>query len=224
MLQESFLCDGFIVVPEIYSTATCADFAAQVALTDHSSAGTRSLLSWEWCAAIVDDLRQHPHLSPLIPPDFAAVQCTYFEKSQSRNWLVSIHQDLSIPVAHRVAHPELQGWSEKEGSLFVQAPEALLSQMLAVRLHLDPCQPEDGALRVIPRSHLLGRISPEAAAQLRKSSEEVICAVEQGGVLVMRPLLLHASSKSTGQGLRRVLHFLFAPQNILYGLQWQQAV
>ena len=65
--------------------------------------------------------------------DAVAVQCTYFEKSADRNWLVPIHQDLAIPVARRVEHPALRGWSHKEGSLFVQPPADVLAQLVAVR-------------------------------------------------------------------------------------------
>jgi hypothetical protein len=43
-------------------------------------------------------------------------------------------------------------------------------------------------------------------------------------VLVMRPLLLHASSKATSLTPRRVLHFLFGPPSLPLGLEWQWAV
>lgn len=53
----------------------------------------------------------------LIPAGHVAVQCTYFEKSVDKNWLVPIHQDLSIPVRERGDRPALCGWSENEGAL-----------------------------------------------------------------------------------------------------------
>ena len=105
----------------------------------------------------------------LIPAGHVAVQCTYFEKSASRNWLVPIHQDLSIPVARRVDAPGLRGWSQKEGALFVQAPVELLAQLVAVRVHLDACGADDGPLRVLPGSHRLGLVAPEAAVLARNA-------------------------------------------------------
>jgi hypothetical protein len=45
-----------------------------------------------------------------------------------------------------------------------------------------------------------------------------------GAVLLMRPLLLHASSKASGSGLRRVLHLLFAPRALPHDLRWHHAV
>jgi hypothetical protein len=40
----------------------------------------------------------------------------------------------------------------------------------------------------------------------------------------MRPLALHTSSKATGTGRRRVLHVVFGPPELPFGLQWQHAV
>lgn len=153
-----------------------------------------------------------------------AVQCTYFEKSAGQNWLVAMHQDLSIPVAERVSGSGLQGWSEKEGELFVQPPTAVLERLVAVRLHLDECSPTDGPLRVVPGSHTSGRLGPDAASRRRDLHGEVVCTARRGDVLVMRPLLLHASSKAHGTSRRRVLHFLFGPRHLPLGLAWRHAV
>nr|WP_245213050.1 phytanoyl-CoA dioxygenase family protein [Rhizobacter sp. AJA081-3] len=189
-----------------------------------SLAGSRALLAEPWCAALSQTVRAQLTLSKLIPANFVSVQCTYFEKSTSRNWLVPIHQDLSIPVAHRVEDSTLSGWSVKEGSLFVQPPCSVLAELVAVRVHLDPCSANDGPLRVIPGSHTFGPTSPESAVAARRAGTEVACTCEQGAALVMRPLLLHSSSKATGTSKRRVLHFLFGPPQLPFGLTWQIAV
>ncbi|HEU4922583.1 MAG TPA: phytanoyl-CoA dioxygenase family protein, partial [Burkholderiales bacterium] len=116
------------------------------------------------------------------------------------------------------------GWSEKEGELFVQAPRELLDRLVAVRLHLDPCQEEDGPLQVVPRSHALGILAADASLRTRSELGSRACIAGIGDALVMRPLLLHASSKSSGSGLRRVLHFLLAPRELPFGLRWRHAV
>lgn len=223
MNPESFPADGFALVPGVLAAAQCAAIASRIQ-PDSASAGTRCLLPQAWCAALAGRLRLHPALSRLIPADHVAVQCTYFEKSAACNWLVPIHQDLSVPVASRVDAPGLRGWSDKEGALFVQAPAELLAQLVAVRLHLDVCGRDDGAVRVVPGSHRQGLIAPEAAVLMRSATAEVTCEAAPGDALVMRPLLLHASSKATGQSRRRVLHFLFGPRVLPHGLAWRQAV
>jgi hypothetical protein len=224
MDPTAFTTQGFALVPQVLGSAECESIASRLAAISPDSAGTRGLLSQPWCQALAANIRRHPLLAPLVPADFAAVQCTYFEKSASRNWLVPVHQDLSIPVAARVAHAGLGGWSEKEGSLYVQPPVELLQQLVALRLHIDACGAEDGPLRVLPGSHLQDKMEAQAVAAARQAQAEVICTAERGGVMAMRPLLLHASSKSTGNSRRRVLHFLFGPRLLPSGLQWPQAV
>lgn len=220
----TFISDGFAVVDEVLSLPACAQAASLIVPGDAGSGGTRRLMEQRWCRGLAAGLRDHAGLSGIIPAGHVAVQCTFFEKSAQRNWLVALHQDLSIPVAARVDHPGLCGWSRKEDSWFVRAPLPVLEQLIAVRVHLDHCGPFDGALRVVPGSHRSGVLDDCAAQAVRAQHGEFICTVEQGAALVMRPLLLHASSKGSGDGRRRVLHFVFGPRELPYGLQWQVAV
>jgi hypothetical protein len=223
MQIERFLADGFIRIDDVLPTCECEKIATLVRPGMRASAGTRCLLGEFWCVSLANRLREHSSIAGLIPHDHVAVQCTYFEKSASRNWLVPIHQDLSIPVADRISEPSLSGWSEKEGAVFVHAPAAVSNDLVAVRLHLDPCKAEYGPLRVVPRSHTMGRLTEEQAIDLRQSFGEVSCEFEIGGVLVMRPLLLHSSSKASGEGRRRVLHFVYGPSRLPFGLKWRNA-
>lgn len=196
---------------------------APVMLREGAVGGSRCLLARPEIAALAAALRAHHVLQSLIPADHVAVQCTYFEKSSERNWLVALHQDLSIPVARRVSAPALRGWSEKEGTVFVQPPPEVLEQLIAVRLHVDACGADDGPLRVVPGSHRLGVLTPEAGAAVRAERGEATCTAEAGDALVMRPLALHASSKSMGSSKRRVLHFVFGPSCLPFGLEWAVA-
>jgi ectoine hydroxylase-related dioxygenase (phytanoyl-CoA dioxygenase family) len=221
--MPDFDAAGFAVIPAVISQQICGELADKASLALHAG-GSRGLLDEPWCASVATQIRRHAMLSALIPDDHVAVQCTYFEKSVDRNWLVPVHQDLSIPVAERISETSLRGWSEKEGALFVQAPPQVLKQIVAVRLHLDDCLLADGPLRVVPGSHSMGVLSADAAIAMRDAYAEVCCEVEQGGVLVMRPLLLHASSKSSGSSRRRVLHFVFGPPELPLGLRWRTAV
>lgn len=219
MTASRFEQDGFAIVDGVLSEQECRETAARLALED-GRGGSRSLLDQAWCRELGRKLRSHPALSAIVPPDHVAVQCTFFEKSARRNWLVPIHQDLSIPVADRVDDPALRGWSTKEGKLFVQAPVDVLERMIALRLHLDPCGAADGPLRVVPGSHVHGLLDPEEANALRDHAGEAGCVAPAGAVLALRPLLLHASSKAAGSGTRRILHFVFGPPGLPSGLAW----
>jgi ectoine hydroxylase-related dioxygenase (phytanoyl-CoA dioxygenase family) len=224
MEEHLFAANGFALIPDVLTVEECEALAAWVPSATENSAGTRCLLPKSWCASLAKHLRKNAAISKLLPEEFVATQCTYFEKSASRNWLVPVHQDLSIPVAERVPHPALRGWSEKEGSLYVQAPTEILQQLVAVRVHLDVCALQDGPLRVIPGTHRRGYIQPKVAATLRETAKDVACCAQRGEALVLRPLLLHSSSKSTGKSKRRVLHFLFGPRQLPHGLRWQHVV
>jgi len=183
-------------------------------------AGSRTLLDDEWCANVASSLVADPRIEPLLPPNALAIQCTLFDKTPTNNWLVALHQDLSIPVAERVTSADCTGWAEKEGVTFVQPPVAVLDQLLVMRLHLDACDAQNGALRVVPGSHRFGRLAAAEVIRHRQEYGEITCEVPQGGVLLMRPLLLHASSKSLGAAPRRVLHFLLGPSSLPCGLRW----
>ena len=219
-LCQRFAADGFAQVADVIDPACCAELAARCA--DSGRPGTRSVRVQEQFGALLTRLRAHPALAALIPVGHVAVHCTMFEKSTGNNWLVPVHQDLGIPIAHRVAAEELTGWSLKDGQLYVQPPLAVLRELVAVRLHLDPCGEHDGALRVIAGSHRLGRIAADQAAQLRAQHAETVCTAAAGDALVMRPLLLHASSRASGNSRRRVLHFLFGPRELPCGLEWAE--
>lgn len=222
--QEHFAAQGFVAVPGLLSLELCTKIARSLVPGDAASLGDRCQLSVPECMSLLQHIRRHPQLATLIDPNFVAVQCTYFEKSPARNWLVPMHQDLSIPVAERVDEARLHGWSRKQGTLFVQAPAEFLQQLIGVRVHLDDCSTQDGPLRVVPGSHLHGRLRATALTRARCGVEEFSCVAARGDALLLRPLLLHASSKSTGTSRRRVLHFLLGPRALPYGLRWARAV
>ncbi len=211
---------GFLVVGDVLTQKECDVAASALARRAGHRAGTRNLLVEEWCRALGERLRQDPRIAPWLPPGTVVAQCTLFDKSPQVNWLVPMHQDLSIPVKERVTSVECSGWSDKEGMLFVQPPTSLLARLVALRLHLDDCGEDNGPLRVVPGSHRFGRLGEADEARLRNDSSEVTCLVGRGGVVLMRPLLLHASSKIVSDAHRRVLHFLYGPGELPCGLRW----
>ena len=220
---------GFLLWPGALSGAELARASAQadaaVQGLDDDEAGSRDLLAHAGCAAWVAPLRRLLAAAGVLDANAVAVQASLFRKSASRNWKVAWHQDLSVPVAERVEHPRLRGWSRKQGVDFVQPPARLLARLTVVRLHLDPCGGGDGPLRVVPGSHLHGRLRAPQAQALRAGAGEAECSAQPGDLLIMRPLLLHASSKAVRpQGRRRVLHFLFGPREPGYGLRWSVTI
>jgi hypothetical protein len=136
------------------------------------------------------------------------------------------HQDLSIAVRRRVEQQETGWgpWSEKAGVPHARPRTDLLARMLTARLHLNRCGVEDGLLRVLPGTHWMRGLDAEAIAWLRSGIPVAVCPVPLGGALLMRPLLLHASSAAQRPGHRRVLHIEWAAESLPGGLEWHTQI
>lgn len=93
---------------------------------------------------------------------------------------------------------------------YAHAPATALSQVLALRVHLDDSEAENGPLRVLPGTHTRGVFTDENLHELSTQIKAVECLTSAGGVLAMRPLIVHASSKSQAEVPRRVLHIEYA--------------
>ena len=220
-LVESVGQDGFGIIPGVLTSSEVDELLD--AIGEVSGAGRRGLLGWPAVATLASSSRLlnllRPHAAGIPRP----VRAIYFDKSPGANWLVAWHQDLTVAVRTRVEVPGFGPWSVKDGVQHVQPPVGLLEQMLTVRLHLDDCDETNGALRVLPGTHRLGRLDAERIRELRQEHSEVVCKVAAGGVLLMRPLLLHASARSQSNRHRRVLHIDYAGFELPEPLGWYEA-
>jgi ectoine hydroxylase-related dioxygenase (phytanoyl-CoA dioxygenase family) len=168
----------------------------------------------------------HPALSiaeNVLGPGALPVRALLLDKTEEANWYVVWHQDVTIAVTERL---EIQGfgpWTIKDGIVHVQPPINILEKMVALRIHLDPCPSDNGAIRFIPGSHKAGLLRHEQINSWKESQPAVCCPAEQGDVIVMRPLILHSSSPSQKPGHRRVLHIEYANAQLPIGLDWAVA-
>ena len=136
-------------------------------------------------------------------------------ESDNANWLVVWHQDTALPLRGRKESPGWGPWSVKENVIYAHAPAAALRQVLALRVHLDDSTAQNGPLRVLPGTHTLGVLSNDEIHQLATDIPAVDCLVAANGILAMRPLVVHSSSKSQAQHPRRVLHIEFAASPVV---------
>jgi hypothetical protein len=161
------------------------------------------------------------HVLSFLPEGMQPVRAILFDKTESANWQVAWHQDLTIAVQEKREVPGYGPWSVKDGVVHVQPPIALLESMVTLRLHLDDTPAANGALKVVPGSHRHGRLDANAIAALRHREKEHICEAHAGDVLLMKPLILHASSASVNPGHRRVVHVEYARTELLdSALRW----
>jgi len=155
-----------------------------------------------------------------LPVGASLVRAILFNKSPESNWYVTWHQDKTVSVSKQFDAAGWRTWSIKEGCLHVQPPLVVLEQMVTIRVHLDATPKENACLKVIPDSHKLGLLSPEQISKIVAKNEAHYCEANKAAALIMRPHLLHASSKSTAPGNRRVLHFEFSSWRLPDGVVW----
>jgi ectoine hydroxylase-related dioxygenase (phytanoyl-CoA dioxygenase family) len=161
-------------------------------------------------------------IEPVLGPNLFPVRGLLFDKTPDVNWMVQWHQDLSIAVKERRVAPGFGPWSVKAGVPHVQPTVSVLEQMVAARVQLDEAGVGCGPLRVVPGSHLAGRLDGVETRRWVERVTPVTCVVPRGGVLLMRPLLLHASSPSDANNSkhRRIIHLEFAADRLQHGLEW----
>ena len=219
MVRYRIAAHGFTLIAGLIDETERQQLLDAVGAVD--AAGRRNMLTVPAIEALARSekllnlVRLHTGESP------RPVRAIWFNKSAAANWLVAWHQDLAIAVRERIDVPGFGVWSVKEDVPHVQPPAEVLERMLTVRIHLDEADGENGALRVIAGTHQLGRLSAEQIATLREERGETLCAAAAGDALLMRPLLLHASGRSTSDRPRRVLHIEYAGEELPGGLTWQ---
>ena len=221
--------DGFEILPGVLDQPVVTALCEAVARPESSESvrarsgvyAIRNLLAE---APAVRELARSERLLDFVRPTLGqharAVKATLFDKRPGANWLVPWHQDLTITVQSRRDVPGFGPWTLKAGVVNVQPPASVLEQVLALRIHLDDCDCDNGALRVLPGSHREGRLTAARIEAWRRGCTEVPCPVPRGGALLMRPLLLHASSPASSPGHRRVIHIEYAAADLPGGLEW----
>lgn len=204
---------GFEMIPNVVQPMTLASVIA--ALSDfalrRSRAGIRNAFQIErirelaWADQLLELAKS------VLGPTAFPFRATLFDKSPKSNWLVVWHQDTALPLRERKDVTGWGPWSIKDGVTCAHAPASALQQILAIRVHLDDSNEDNGPLRVLPGTHHHNVLSDAAICDLATRIPAVECWVPAGGVLVMRPLLVHASSKARASGKsRRVLHIEYS--------------
>jgi ectoine hydroxylase-related dioxygenase (phytanoyl-CoA dioxygenase family) len=220
--------NGFTVIKDFLDEQTVVRLIGAVESMSNDSTATRirrgvsfarrNLLDLGFVRDLAADGRVQGIVQSLAPGS-VPVRAILFDKTGSANWIVPWHQDRSIAVRTRIEIAGFGPWSFKAGVAHVQPPTEILQQMLTLRFHLDPCGNDNGPLRVIGGTHrcILDQSEVESAVA---TGAQTVWVTASGGLLVMRPLLLHASSPATAPSHRRVIHIEFGPSSLPGGLHW----
>lgn len=151
---------------------------------------------------------------------FFITKSIYFDKPEKSNWFVAYHQDLTISVDKKIEVNNFQNWTVKQNQYAVQPSTEILEDNFTIRVHIDKTTKDNGALKVINNSHSKGVLRIEKLDF--EKEKETICEVEKGGIMIMKPLLFHASNKTTNNQRRRVIHIEFSRQKLPMGIEWSE--
>jgi len=221
--------DGSLILSRVLEDSEIVDLMSALSRIDKSGAvrsrggmyAVRNLLR---LSPIVNELAHSPKMSSIVEEHLGdsafPVRGTLFDKTSTANWLVPWHQDLTICVESRLDVAGYGPWTLKAGVRHVQPPTSVLERMLSLRVHLDDCDENNGALRVLPGTHQAGRLTSDQIAMQRRAVVPVTCSAAAGDVVLMRPLLVHASSAAVNAAHRRVIHIDYASSQLDGGLKW----
>lgn len=163
---------------------------------------------------LIDSVKQY------LNGESKLVRAILFDKTSENNWLVTWHQDRTVAVSEKFDDPKWGPWSIKDGVHHVQPPLAVLNKMITFRIHMDDTDEQNGCLKVIPKSQEMGILSHEQIQQYVEKHPAVVCPAKAGSALVMRPHILHASSKASKPSRRRVLHIEYCNYKLPGGIEW----
>ena len=219
-LVAALASDGHATIAGALPKTYCDELSA---IFDDDCFGFRELLTMEAIQELARSTQVKQLAKAILGDSAFAVSGTFFNKIPAANWKVPWHQDRMIKVQKRFDSDGWGPWSTKDGVIHVQPPSSVMSRVLAIRLHLDDCPSDNGALRVMPGSHRFGLLTSEQTESLLKQPD-TICPVSKGGAFLMSPLLLHSSSPSSSPKSRRVVHLEFAADELPEPFQWRYRV
>jgi len=228
--SENITTNGFTILNDIYTTNEIDAIIATINKADQSNPTFRKT---DDLFAIRQFLKEVPEVKKLIFNDklksvirnlfgdqYFVVKSIYFDKPEKSNWFVAWHQDLTISVDKKIELPGYGPWTVKLNQFAVQPPIEILQDNFTIRIHFDDTNADNGALKVISGSHLKNICRTDSLDW--KKETETTCKVNACGVMVMRPLLLHASNRTTSNKKRRVVHIEFSRAKLPLETGWAE--
>jgi len=148
--------------------------------------------------------------------------CQFIDQKQINNQFAIRYFLKTYPKLRNTDDPRFINWRRLKDRTVVQPSLEILENIFTIRIHLDDCTKANGALRLILHSHTQGIIPIKKGIESYQAKAQ-ICEVKKGGILIMKPLLLHASKRTENDLNRRVIHIEFSDMELPNGLTWLEA-
>lgn len=229
-MKKEILENGFAIIPEVYTSAEIDSILYIISKSGTDSPTFRKtkdlfairqfLKEVPGAAGIILNENLKKIIRELFGDSYFIVKSIYFDKPGASNWFVSYHQDLTISVDKKADITGYGPWTVKQNQFAVQPPLDILKNNFTIRIHLDDTDESNGALKIIPGSHLKDIYRPETIDWNKET--ESFCCIKKGGVMIMKPLLLHASDRTTNNNNRRVIHIELSNAQLPTAIQWSE--
>ena len=210
---------GALLFPAVLDAAQICALAGELDATLIGGRPGKRLTGGDWVGVLND--RPGRIASMLLGEAARPVRVVPFDKTAETNWSVAWHQDRTIAVSERKDIDGFGPWSVKDGIIHVEPPVEILEGMVTLRLHLDDCCGDNGALKVALGSHRLGVVPAHRAAGLADALPVQVCTARAGDIWACSTLILHASEPSSRTSRRRVLQIDYAAVELPFGLKWR---
>lgn len=221
---------GFSTINSVYGQE---EIDSIIKLIDSQNSSSPTFRKSEDLFAIRQFIKELPEIKPLVfneklnsiiksiaGEDYFIVKSIYFDKPEKSNWFVAYHQDLTISVDKKENIEGFGSWTSKHNQFAVQPPLEILENIFTIRIHLDETNENNGALKVVDQSHSKKIYRPETIDWAIE--KESLCNVEAGGIMLMKPLLLHGSNRTSNNKRRRVIHIEFSNKELPNGINWSE--
>ena len=225
--------EGFTIINDIYSEN---EIGKLISLIENSTENKTKNSTFRKSQALFAIRQFHKEIPETLPyifnenlkgivesnfgKGYFITKSIYFDKPEKSNWFVAYHQDLTISVNKKTETANFENWTVKQNQFAVQPPKEILEDNFTIRIHLDKTTKDNGALKVINNSHSKGILRIENMDF--EKEKETMCEVEKGGIMIMKPLLFHASNKTTNNERRRVIHIELSKQQLPEDLEWSE--
>ncbi|MBF4518603.1 phytanoyl-CoA dioxygenase family protein [Flavobacterium sp. ANB] len=227
--------EGFAIINDVYSENEIEKLISLIENTTENKTDNGTFRKSQDLFAIRQFHKEIPETLPFIfnqdlkeiikenfGEGYFITKSIYFDKPEKSNWFVAYHQDLTISVDKKTETENFENWTVKQNQFAVQPPKEILEDNFTIRIHIDKTTKDNGALKVINNSHSKGILRIENLDF--ENEKETICEVQKGGIMIMKPLLFHASNKTTNNERRRVIHIEFSNQQLPNEMEWSEKI
>jgi len=120
-----------------------------------------------------------------------------FNKTEDNNWAIGWHQDRAMTISNEDVKKLPLDW---------------INKMITICIHLDDVSEKNGCMKIMPKTHKIGLLSPQKINEYTAENSEVYCEGSAGSALVMRSHMIHGSDFGSHPSQRRVLHLELCSQ------------